>query len=589
MSAFGYSMPSYFQNMPQLGTPLQTVNEENKKSLQDVETAYNAEVEAALSAGRSDESLNESGQMTARQRLEILVDEGTWCPLDSLYNPGNNKDGSTGVLIGLGKIHDKWAMIIASDNKKLAGAWVPGQALKLTRATDIAKMLRIPLVYVLNCSGVKLDEQEKVYAGRVTGGTPFYRHAELEQMGIPVLVGIYGTNPAGGGYHAISPTILIAHEKANMAVGGAGIVGGMNPKGYVDQEAAEALIDATVKAGKVDPPGAVHIHFGETGFFREVYSGEEGVLAAIKKYMDAIPAYNENFFRVADPMEPVHSGEDLYTRIPFNQKRAYDVREVLACLFDNSEFMEYKKGYGPEIVCGLARVNGLLTGVVTNYQGLLPNYPEYRGAGAVGVGGKLYRQGLIKMNEFVTMCGRDRLPIVWIQDTTGIDVGDPAEKAELLGLGQSLIYSIQNAKVPQMEITLRKGTAAAHYVMGGPQGTERNVFSIGTAATEIYVMHGETAAAAMYARRLVKDKKEGKDLQPTIDKMNKLIQEYSDKSRPAACAKTGLVDEIVELPKLRNYICAFVGASYQNPESICPFHHMMTPRIIRDWNNLMNK
>lgn len=589
MSAFGYSMPTYFQNMPQLGTPLNAANEENAKSLQDVEAAIDEQAEAVLSAGRSDESLNASGQMTARQRLELLVDEGTWCPLNSLYNPGDNKDGSTGVITGLGKIHDKWAVIIASDNKKLAGAWVAGQALKLTRATDIAKMLRIPLVYVLNCSGVKLDEQEKVYAGRVTGGTPFYRHAELEQLGIPVLVGIYGTNPAGGGYHSISPTILIAHEKANMAVGGAGIVGGMNPKGYVDQEAAEALIDATVKAGKVDPPGAVHIHFGETGFFREVYAEEEGVLAAIKKYMDAIPAYNENFYRVADPMEPAHSGEDLYTRIPFNQKRAYDVREVLACLFDNSEFMEYKKGYGPEIVCGLARVNGLLAGVVTNFQGLLPNYPEYRGAGAVGVGGKLYRQGLIKMNEFVTMCGRDRLPIIWIQDTTGIDVGDPAEQAELLGLGQSLIYSIQNAGVPQMEITLRKGTAAAHYVMGGPQGNDSNVFSIGTAATEIYVMHGETAAAAMYARRLVKDKKEGKDLQPTIDKMNKLIQDYSDKSRPAACARMGLVDEIVKMKELRNYICAFVGASYQNPKSICPFHHMMTPRIIRDWDNLMNK
>lgn len=589
MSAFGYSMPSYFQNMPKLGTPLNAVNEENAKSLKDVEAAIDEQVEAALNAGRSDESLNASGQMTARQRISMLVDEGTWCPLNSLYNPGDNKDGSTGVITGLGKIHDKWAVVIASDNKKLAGAWVAGQALKLTRATDIAKMLRIPLVYVLNCSGVKLDEQEKVYAGRVGGGTPFYRHAELEQLGIPVIVGIYGTNPAGGGYHSISPTILIAHEKANMAVGGAGIVGGMNPKGYVDQEAAEALINATVKAGKVDPPGAVHIHFGETGFFREVYAEEEGVLGAIKKYMDAVPAYNENFYRVAGPMEPVEDAENLYTRVPFNQRRAYDVKEVLACLFDNSEFMEYKKGYGPEIVCGLARVNGLLTGVVTNYQGLLPNYPEYRGAGAVGVGGKLYRQGLIKMNEFVTMCGRDRLPIVWMQDTTGIDVGDPAEKAELLGLGQSLIYSIQNANVPQMEITLRKGTAAAHYVMGGPQGNESNVFSIGTAATEIYVMHGETAAAAMYARRLVKDKKEGKDLEPTIEKMNELIQDYSDKSRPAYCAKIGLVDEIVKMKQLRNYICAFVGASYQNPKSICPFHHMMTPRIIRDWNNLMNK
>jgi glutaconyl-CoA decarboxylase len=449
----------------------------------------------------------------------------------------------------------------------------------------MAKQLRIPLVYVLNCSGVKLDEQEKVYAGRVTGGTPFYRHADLMQLGIPVIVGIYGTNPAGGGYHAISPTILLAHEKANMAVGGAGIVGGMNPKGYVDKETAQALIDATRNAKEEDPPGSVAIHFGETGFFREVYAEEEGVLEAIKKYMDAIPAYNENFFRVDDPKEPLYPASDLYTHLPFNQRRAYDVRKVLACLFDGSEFMEYKAGYGPEIVAGLAKANGLLCGVITNYQGMIPNYPEYR-ENSVGVGGKLYRQGLMKMNEFVTLCARDRIPIVWIQDTTGIDVGDPAEKAELLGLGQSLIYSVQNAKVPQLEITLRKGTAAAHYVMGGPQGTDTNVLSLGTAATEIYVMHGETAAAAMYARRLVKDQDAGKDIQPVIDKMNELIKSYYDNSRPDYCAKAGLVDEIVRLEDLRNYICAFIGAAYQNPASICAFHQMLTPRAIREWDSL---
>src|SRR5699024_294323 len=149
-------------------------------------------------------------------------------------------------------------------------------------------------------------------------------------------------------------------------------------------------------------------------------------------------------------------------------------------------------------------------------QGLLMNYPEYKGAGAMGIGGKLYRQGLIKMNEFVTLCARDRIPLIWLQDTTGIDVGDDAEKAELLGLGQALIYSIQNSDMPSLEITLRKGTAAAHYVLGGPQGNDNNVFSLGTAATEIYVMHGETAAAAMYSRRLVKDSQAGKDIQPII-------------------------------------------------------------------------
>jgi glutaconyl-CoA decarboxylase len=583
MSTFGYSMPTYFQNMTPIGAVLETPNAENEAELSKIEDALKKEIADILASGRSDESLNKSGQMTAMQRLDILVDKGTWFPLNSLYNPEDNQDGSTGVIIGLGKIHDKWAVIIASDNKKLAGAWVAGQALKLTRATDMAKQLHIPLVYVLNCSGVKLDEQEKVYAGRVTGGTPFFRHADLMQAGIPIIVGIYGTNPAGGGYHAISPTVLIAHEKANMAVGGAGIVGGMNPKGYVDKETAQSLIDVTKNAKEEDPPGSVSIHFGETGFFREVYAAEEGVLESIKKYMDAIPAYNENFFRVDDPKEPAHPGTDLYTHVPFNQRRAYDMKKVLSCLFDGSEFMEFKAGYGPEIVAGLAKVNGLLCGVIANQQGMFPNYPEYR-EGSVGVGGKLYRQGLIKMSEFITLCARDRIPVIWIQDTTGIDVGDPAEKAELLGLGQSLIFSIQNAKIPQMEITLRKGTAAAHYVIGGPQGNDTNVFSLGTAATEIYVMHGETAAAALSARRLVKDQDAGKDIQPTIDKMNEVIKSYYDKSRPGFCAKVGFVDEIVKMDELRNYICAFVGAAYQNPKGICAFHQMLTPRVIRDWD-----
>ncbi|MCL2226223.1 MAG: glutaconyl-CoA decarboxylase subunit alpha, partial [Oscillospiraceae bacterium] len=248
MSTFGYSMPSYFQNMQSIGAPVDDPNVENEAELKKIEEDIQSEVEAILASGRSDESLNESGQMTALQRLDMLVDAGSWCPLNSLYNPEENPDGSTGVITGLGKICDKWAVIIASDNKKLAGAWVAGQALKLTRATDMAKQLNVPLVYVLNCSGVKMDEQEKVYAGRITGGTPFYRHSELMQIGIPIICGIYGTNPAGGGYHAISPTILLAHEKANMAVGGAGIVSGMNPKGYVDDEAAQALIAATRNA-----------------------------------------------------------------------------------------------------------------------------------------------------------------------------------------------------------------------------------------------------------------------------------------------------------------------------------------------------
>lgn len=578
-----YSMPSYFQNMPVIGKPLMNPNAENEAELRRREQEMAEKVETVLDNGRSTESLNQSGQMTAMQRVYSLIDAGTWCPLNTLYNPADNDGGSTAIIKGLGRIGGKWAVIVASDNKKLAGAWIPGQADNLLRASDTAKRLRIPLVYVLNCSGVKLDEQEKVYPNRRGGGTPFYRNAELAQMGIPVLVAIYGTNPAGGGYHSISPTILIAHADANMAVGGAGILGGMNPKGYVDEESALALIEATENGPVVAPPGAVGVHYNQTGFFREVYAEEQGVLEAIKKYMEYAPAYNLEYFRVDQPREPQFDANELYSIVPTNQKKTYNTYEVLARIFDNSEFFEYKKGYGPEMITGLAKMDGLLVGVIANAQGLLMNYPEYKGAGAMGIGGKLYRQGLIKMNEFVTLCARDCIPLVWVQDTTGIDVGDEAECAELLGLGQGLIYSIQKSDMPSLEITLRKGTAAAHYVLGGPQGNDTNVFSLGTAATEIYVMHGETAAAAMYSRRLVKDHKAGKDIGPIIDKMNELIREYAEKSSPFYCEKDGYVDKIVDMNMLRPYIRSFVSAYYQNPKAVCPFHQMLTPRTSRDF------
>ena len=580
MSANLYSMPGYFQNMPVIGTPLKTPNAENEALLRASEEEIHELSDKVLDAGRSDESLNAAGQMTALQRVFELVDEGTWCPLNTLYNPENNDHGTTGIVKGLGRIGGKWALVIASDNKKLAGAWIGGQAEDILRGTDTAKTLHIPVVYVLNCSGVKLDEQEKVYAGRRTGGTPFFRAAELQQMGVPVLVGIYGTNPAGGGYHSISPTILIAHKDANMAVGGAGILSGMSPKGFIDDEGAKQIIEGTKI--KVNAPGSIGVHFNETGFFREVYAEELGVIEALKKYMSFLPSYNLEFFRVDTPREPRFAAKDLYSLVPMNQKKAYNTYEIIARLVDGSEFSEYKKGYGPEMITGMAKVDGLLVGVVANASGILMNYPEYK-EGAIGIGGKLYRQGLIKMSEFVNMCGRDRLPIIWLQDTTGIDVGDEAEKAELLGLGQSLIYSIESSKVPQMEVTVRKGSAAAHYVLGGPQGNNTNAFSLGTGATEIYVMNGETAASAMYSRRLAKDDAAGKALQPTIDKMNDLINEYTRKSRPKYCAEIGLVDEIVDMTEIRKYLCAFAASAYQNPQSFCALHQMLLPRAIREF------
>jgi glutaconyl-CoA decarboxylase len=576
-------MRPYFEKMADFGRELKKGalkrTDENLAQLKAVEAEVAQAVEGVKNAGFPAEKINARGQMTVWQRLEYLVEPGTWCPLHTLFNPLDNEEGTTNVVDGLGKISGKWAVIVGFDNKVMAGAWLAGQSENILRVTDLAKRLNLPLVWLVNCSGAKLPEQEKFYANRRGAGTPFFRHAELEQMGIPVLAGIYGTNPAGGGYQGVSPTVLFAHKNCNIAVGGAGIVSGMAPKGGFDTEMAETLIEKA-KHFKAKPPGSVKIHYDQTGFFRYVYEEEQGVLDGLKEFMADMPAYHPKFFRVAEPKAPRFPVDDIYRLLPLDPKKVYDFEEILARLVDGSEHMEFRPDYGPEVYTGLCKVDGFLVGCIGNRQGYLgKGYPEY--ADYPGIGGKLYRQGLIKMNEFVTLCGRDRIPIVWLQDTSGIDVGDVAEKAELLGLGQSLIYSIQQTEVPMMLIVLRKGSAAAHYVMGGPTANRHNAFSLGTAASEIYVMHGETAAVATYARRLVKEKEAGRPLEPVIEKMNQLARDYHDKSRPLFCAKTGMLDEIVPISDLRGYLVAFAGAAYQNPRSICPQHHMLLPRVIK--------
>ena len=283
-------MKPYFEKMAAFGrkTP-----EKNKAAVENIRNILNIEqeilhaVEKAKNAGFPTEKINARGQMTLWQRLEYLVDEGTWCPLHTLYNPEDNVEGTTNVFDGMGKISGRWAVIIGFDNKVMAGAWLPGQSENILRVTDLAKRLNIPLIWLVNCSGVKLTEQEKFYANRRGSGTPFYRHAELNQTGIPVLAGIYGTNPAGGGYQGISPTILFAHKDCNIAVGGGGILSGMSPKGFFDTEAASDLIAAATQY-KAKPPGSVDIHYDETGFFRHVYEKETEVLDGLKNYMQSI-------------------------------------------------------------------------------------------------------------------------------------------------------------------------------------------------------------------------------------------------------------------------------------------------------------
>src|SRR3990172_5473023 len=326
-------MRPYFQKMDQLGKPLKPSQienmAENRAQIEAVLRELEAEVGRVKNAGLPAEKIHERGEMTVWDRIGYLVDPGSFCPLHTLYNPKNNEEGTTGVVDGLARISGKWCVLIGFDNKVLAGAWIAGQSENQLRASDLAKRLSIPLVWLVNCSGVKLTEPQEVYPDRRGGGTTFFRHAELEKLGIPVLAGIYGTNPAGGGYQSISPTILLAHKNANMAVGGGGIVSGMSPKGSFDESGAEQIIEAARRFKEV-PPGSAHIHYDATGFFRAVFEKETEVLDALRECVAQLPAYDPKFFRVAGPAEPAYPLSDLASIVPLNPKAVYSFEAALA-------------------------------------------------------------------------------------------------------------------------------------------------------------------------------------------------------------------------------------------------------------------
>lgn len=171
-------MRPYFQQMPIFGSAMNAGQissaEANVKQIREVEDQLKKAAQNVRQAGFPEEKINARGQMTIWQRLNGLVDPGSWCPLHSLYNPENNSEGTTNVVDGLGRISGRWAVIIGFDNKVLAGAWLPGQAENILRVTNLAKRLNVPLVWLVNCSGVKLTEQEKFYAGRRGVGQPFF-------------------------------------------------------------------------------------------------------------------------------------------------------------------------------------------------------------------------------------------------------------------------------------------------------------------------------------------------------------------------------------------------------------------------------
>ncbi|MGB0681032.1 MAG: carboxyl transferase domain-containing protein, partial [Polyangiales bacterium] len=358
----------------------------------------------------------------------------------------------------------------------------------------------------------------------------------------------------GGGYMPIISDKVYMTEQAYMVIAGAALL-----KGAKSQQVTSHSM------------GGAEVHVHSSGCADMRVPDDATLLRALRREVGLLPSSAADYFRQgslghapAGELAPRFAPGELPALLPIDHREGYDAREVLARLCDQSLFWELMPGCGTEVICGVARFGGLLAGVVTNQQGLVQN-PD--APGQKRPGGILYREGIAKLSAFRRACSSDGLPMIWLQDVAGFDIGPAAEQAGLLGLGSNLIYShSSDADTPVFTVLLRKAAGAGYYAMQGLPYDP--VLQLSTCLSRQAVMEGRTLAIATYRTRLdddfritTSDEAERAALQAKMQAVEARIEADMNPLRAAARMDT---DEVVELIALRPWLCTLVEAAYQS-------------------------
>lgn len=497
--------------------------------------------------------VHKKGKLTARERLARLIDPGTRpFEIGTFVNygevfPGDQKSPGAGVITAFARIENRWCMVIANDNTVAAGAWWPRTPEKIQRAQMMALRLRIPTVYLVDCSGLFLPEQSKSFPGARGAGHIFKMNSMLSAHGVPQIAGVCGDCIAGGGYMPIISDRVYMTEQAYMVIAGAALI-----KGAKSHRITSLDI------------GGPEVHVHQSGCADVRVPDDDTLLACIRRDVSRLPTSAADFYRGdLGPIEPRFAPAELAALLPADHRQGYDATEVLARLVDQSLFWECMPEVGDEIVCGVGRVHGLYAGFVINRQGLVsdPDHPTQQRPAST-----LYRAGIAKMSAFSRACNDDGIPLIWLQDISGFDIGQHAEASGLLAYGSSLIYANSTNTTPMFTVLLRKASGAGYYAMAGLPFDP--VVQLSTCYSRLSVMEGRTLAIAAYNTKLdddfqivATDPSERAKIEAGMRDTEARIERDMD---PFVAARQLDTDEIVELGEVRDYLGALVEMAYQS-------------------------
>jgi acetyl-CoA carboxylase carboxyltransferase component len=509
------------------------------------------------------ERVHKKQKLTARERIERLRDPasevfevGTFVNFGRTF--GKVTSPAAGVVTAFVRIASRWTMVIANDNTVASGSWWPRTPEKIERAQEMALRLRLPVIYLVDCSGLYLPEQSHTFPGLTGAGHIFQKNSLLSAAGVPQIAGVFGDCIAGGGYMPIISDRVFMTEQAYMVIAGAALI-----KGAKSQKLQSLDI------------GGPEVHVAQSGCADERAPDDEVALYLIRAEVEKLPGSAADFYRYGGEAGAPHfAPAELGGLLPADHRHSYAAEDVIARLVDHSLFWELLPERGTEMLVGVGRVRGLYLGFVANRQGLIDD-PERRGEKKPA--GILYREGIAKVAAFSRACEADGIPIVWLQDISGFDIGVEAERLGLLGYGSSLIYTNSTNRVPMFTVLLRKASGAGYYAMAGLP--YEPVVQLSTPLTRLSVMEGRTLAIAAFNTKLdddfeilAQDPAERAKVEAGMREVEARIEADMDPYRAASQMDT---DEIVAPGELRSWLELFAEASYQ----ACGYRRVKNPRI----------
>ncbi len=499
--------------------------------------------------------VHEKGKLTTWERIEQLKDDASEVfEVGTLVNWGVTFRGSrrpapgAGVVTAFVRIGERWTVVIANDNTVASGAWWPKTPEKIERAQQMALRLRLPVVYLVDCSGLFLPEQSRSFAGATGAGHIFKKNALLADAGVPQIAAVFGDCIAGGGYMPIISDRVAMTESAYMVIAGAALIRGAK---------SQKLTSLSI--------GGPEVHVHQSGCADVRVPDDKTAIDWVQDELSKLPSSGADFYRHGkSAAPPAFQPTELAQVFPTDSRQAYDVDDVIGRLVDDSLFHEVMGHVGCEMVTGLARIGGLWVGLIANRQGIV----EEPGHGK-RAGGALYREGIAKISAFSRACNADGIPLLWLQDISGFDIGVQAERQGLLGYGSNLIYTNSTNTTPMFTVLLRKASGAGYYAMAGLPYDP--VVQLSTPLTRQSVMEGRTLAIATYNSKLDDDFEiatDDPDEQAEIERgMAETAARIDGDMDPVDAASRMDTDEVVALTRLRPWLVALVEMAWQNTGS----------------------